>query len=389
MTTESNHYRELQKHLHKMPVGFPPTRSGVEIKLLKSIFTPEQAMVSTHLHYKHRTLDEIYETAREQVGSKEELKHILDETVSNGGIFRRKRNGNEEYALLPFLLWGMYEHQLKRMNKQFLEDCGEYLMGDFGLEMATSTLPKMRVIPVEKSVEIEHKVSTYDELRHLIEQAGNHIAIQECFCRKVKDMDKNPCDSTDRREVCMSMGDLADLYVEEGWARRIDQKEALEIARLNEEEGLVLMPGNEQEPNFMCACCSDCCGMLGLMKNFPKPAEVVGSNFYAEVQAEKCKACGTCISRCPIDAVIGNGAPSRINLKRCIGCGLCVPTCPENAMLLLPKEKEVLPPRTHEDHLDYIYARRTSFAGKIRSYSIKTMIRAMTKLSRKQAVESK
>ena len=180
----------------------------------------------------------------------------------------------------------------------------------------------------------------------------------------------------------MSMGDLADLYVEEGWARRIDQKEALEIARKNEEEGLVLMPGNEQEPNFMCACCSDCCGMLGMMKNFPKPAEVVASNYYAKVRSELCKSCGTCKTRCPIGAVIVNGAPSRIDLKRCIGCGLCVPTCPENAMFLLPKDKEVLPPKTNEDHLDYIYARRTSLSGKVRSRSIKTMIRVMTKLSK-------
>jgi hypothetical protein len=108
-----------------MPVGYPPTRSGVEINLLMSIFTPEQAAVSTHLNYKHRSLDEIYATANDLVHTKEELKCILDETVSNGGIFRRKRNGEDEYALLPFLLWGMYEHQLKRVNKEFVEDCGE------------------------------------------------------------------------------------------------------------------------------------------------------------------------------------------------------------------------------------------------------------------------
>jgi hypothetical protein len=59
MTTESNQYRELQKHLHKMPVGFPPTKSGVEVSLLKSIFTPEQAIVTTHLHYKLRELDSL------------------------------------------------------------------------------------------------------------------------------------------------------------------------------------------------------------------------------------------------------------------------------------------------------------------------------------------
>jgi Pyruvate/2-oxoacid:ferredoxin oxidoreductase delta subunit len=364
-----------------MPVGFPPTKSGVEINLLRSIFTPEQAAVSKYLHYKHKNLDEIFDLANELVDTKEDLKRILDETVSNGGIFRRKRNGEDQYALMPFLLWGMYEHQLKRLNQEFLEDCGEYMMGDFGLEMATSTLPKMRVIPVEQSIEIEHNVSTYDELRQLIEQAGDHIAIQECFCRKVADMQGNSCDSTDRREVCMSMGDLADLYVEEGWARRIDQTEALEIARKNEDEGLVLMPGNEQDPSFMCACCGDCCGMLSLMKNFPKPAEVVGSNYYAEVQQELCKSCGTCMSRCPIDAVKKNGS-SKIDLKRCIGCGLCVPTCPENAIRLLAKKKEVLPPRTKEEHLDIIYEKRNSLSGKIRSYSIKSMIRIMTRLSK-------
>lgn len=387
MSTESIHYRNLQRHLNKMPVGFPPTKSGVEISLLKSIFTPEQAAVSTYLHYKHKTLDEIFETAREQVDTKEELKRILDETVSNGGIFRRKRNGEEQYALLPFLLWGMYEHQLKRLNQEFIKDCGEYMMGDFGLEMATSTLPKMRVIPVEQSIKVEHNVSTYDELRHLIEQAGEHIAIQECFCRKVADMHGKVCKSTNRREVCMSMGDLADLYVEEGWARKIDQAEALEIARKNEEEGLVLMPGNEQDPTFMCACCSDCCGMLGLMKNFPKPAEVVGSNFYAQVQLDLCKGCSTCVDRCPIDAVHVNGH-SVIDLKRCIGCGLCVPTCPENAMQLIAKKKEVLPPKNKEEHMDIIYEKRHSFSGRLRSRSIKTMIRVMTRMSKGSAAKN-
>ncbi len=381
MSTDSKHYRSLQKHLHKMPVGFPATKSGVEISLLKSIFTPEQAAVSTHLDYKHKSLEEIFETAKVRVSSRLELKQTLDDAVSNGGIFRRKRDGEDQYALLPFLLWGMYEHQLKRLNQEFLDDCGEYLMGDFGLEMATSTLPKMRVIPIEQSVEVEHHVATYDEIKHLIVQAGDHVAIQECFCRKAKDLQDNNCNATDRREVCMSLGDLADLYVEEGWARKIDQNEALEIARKNEEEGLVMMPGNEQEPSFLCACCSDCCGMLGLMKNFPKPAEVVASNYYAEVQKDLCKSCGTCSDRCPIDAVISNGF-SRIDLKRCIGCGLCIPTCKEKAISLLAKEKEVLPPKTKEDHLDTIYANRNSIKGRLRSYSIKTMIKVMTKISK-------
>jgi formate hydrogenlyase subunit 6/NADH:ubiquinone oxidoreductase subunit I len=382
MTAETDVYRNLQKHLDKMPVGFPATKSGVELDVLRGIFTPEQAKIATHLDYKHKSVDQIFETAEADVSSKTELKRILDEAVSNGGIFRRKRDGEAQYALLPFILWGMFEHQLKRLDEAFLNDAGQYLMGEFGLELATSRLPKMRVIPVEESVSAEHHITTYDELRHLIEQAGEHIAVQECFCRKTSDMQGNACQATDRREICMSLGDLSDLYVDEGWGRRIDQEEALEIARRNEEDALVLMPGNEQEPNFMCACCSDCCGMLSMIKNFPKPADMVASNYYAQVDTALCAGCGTCVDRCPLEAVEKQDGHSTVDLKRCIGCGLCVPTCPDNAMRLIRKDKEVVPPRTEEDHFDTILAQKSTLAGRMRDYSLKTFLRVVSSLSR-------
>jgi len=383
MSSVSNVYRNLQKHLNKMPVGYPPTKSGVEISLLMKIFDQEQALAAIHLHYKYKPIDEIFETAKGNIESKEKLKNILDVAVSKGGISRRYRNGEAQYALLPFILWGMYEHQLKRLDKEFLEDTGKYLNGEFGLEMATSTLPKMRVIPVEKSVKIDYKISTYDELKKLISKAGDNIAIQECICKKIKDKKNTPCQLTDRREVCMSFGDLAGLYSEEKWARKITKEEALEIAYKNEEEGLALMPSNEQEPSFMCACCSDCCGMFAMMKSFPKPAEVVGSNFYAEINTELCTGGEKCTERCPIDAVKKTNSVSEINLKRCIGCGLCVPTCSEKAIQLIAKEKEVVPPATLEDHFDIIYANRMSIPGKMRSFAIKSILRILTNVSKR------
>jgi Pyruvate/2-oxoacid:ferredoxin oxidoreductase delta subunit len=382
MATEADVYRSLQKHLDKMPVGYPATKSGVEISLLKRIFTVEQAAIATHLDYKHKTVDQVFEKARADIGSKADLKRVLDETVSNGGIIRRRRDGREEYALLPLLLWGMYEHQLKRLNPAFLSDFGQYMMGEFGLELATSRLPKMRVVPIEESVEAKHRIATYDEMRHLIALAGEQIAIQECLCRKVSDMQGKPCQATERREVCMSLGDLADLYVEEGWGRRISPDEALEMVRQNEEQGLVLMPGNEQEPNFVCACCSDCCSMLSMMSNFPKPAEVVASNFYAQVDTELCRGCGTCAERCPLEAVGKTNGHSAVDLKRCIGCGLCVPTCPESAMHLVRKDKEVIPPRTAEELYDTVLAQKSTLAGRMRDYSMKAFLRVVSRLSR-------
>lgn len=381
MSVDTDTYRKLQKHLDKMPVGYPATKTGVEINLLKAIFTPQEAKIVTHLDYKHKTVDQIFETAREEVGYKEELTRVLDEIVAKGGISRRRVDGQVQYAVIPFLLWGVYEQQLKRLDPAFLQNTGEYLMDEMGYELATSKLPKMRVIPIEESIKIEHRVATYDELRHLIELAGDHIAIQDCMCKSVNDLQGKRCQTTERREVCMSFGYLADLYVEEGWGRKIDQKEALEIVRKNEEEGLVIMPGNEQEPTFMCACCSDCCGMMMMMQAFPKPAEVVGSNYYAEVNTELCTSIGTCVERCPMDAVSMDNGFASVDLGRCIGCGLCVPTCPENAIFLVKKEKEMVPPLTEEELFDAILAQKSSLTGRMRNYSMKTFLRVASRFS--------
>ena len=38
-------YRRLAQVLDTLPNGFPATESGVEIRLLKRVFTPEQAEV--------------------------------------------------------------------------------------------------------------------------------------------------------------------------------------------------------------------------------------------------------------------------------------------------------------------------------------------------------
>ena len=109
MVVASNPYRSLQEHLDGMPVGYPATESGVEIELLKAVFTPEQARVAIHLDYKHKTVEQIYETADVEVGSEEQLREVLDEMVAHGAITRRNRAGKWQYAVLPLVLWGMFE----------------------------------------------------------------------------------------------------------------------------------------------------------------------------------------------------------------------------------------------------------------------------------------
>ena len=84
-------YRKLQKHLNRQPVGYPKTVSGAEIRVLKHIFTPEEARVATFLDYRFQDLDAIFETHGDHGYSKEALKEMLDRMAEKGGIGYRKR----------------------------------------------------------------------------------------------------------------------------------------------------------------------------------------------------------------------------------------------------------------------------------------------------------
>ncbi len=48
-------YLKLRDFLNKLPAGFPATESGVEIKILKKLFTPEQATIALQLRIKAGT----------------------------------------------------------------------------------------------------------------------------------------------------------------------------------------------------------------------------------------------------------------------------------------------------------------------------------------------
>ena len=58
-------YRRLQKHIDNMPVGFPATESGVELRLLEHLFSPEEAEMALHLSALPESLDKIFSRANQ------------------------------------------------------------------------------------------------------------------------------------------------------------------------------------------------------------------------------------------------------------------------------------------------------------------------------------
>jgi hypothetical protein len=59
MGNETKIYRDLQEFLDTLPGGFSATESGSDIRLLRHLFTPEEAKVAVHLSTKPQTAKQI------------------------------------------------------------------------------------------------------------------------------------------------------------------------------------------------------------------------------------------------------------------------------------------------------------------------------------------
>jgi len=346
--TNKDVYRRLQEHLNSMPIGFPATQSGVEIRILKHLFTPQEAEVALQLKFQPVHSKKIYRRFKKSGITLEELEQKLDKMYSKGLINRGTNivgDIEEKYYSNAALIIGMYEYQLGKLTKEFYNDHEQYLDDAFIDEYNSSGIPQLRVVPVEETINFEQEIASYDDMRHLIEIAGEPIAVAECICRQAKELIGEPCTKTKLVESCFSFRFAAKSYLEKGLARQISKEEALDILRKAEDDGLVLQPGNSLRPMNICTCCGCCCGILTHQKKIPEPAQFFATNYYAEVDQDSCIGCGTCEERCNMDAIQMEDAIAHVDLTRCIGCGVCVPTCTSDAMKLYRKEEETLPPR--------------------------------------------
>ena len=361
-------YIKLQKHLDNQAVGFPATRSGVELKILKHIFTPQEAEIATYLSYRLEPLKTIFDRVGHLVESPEELEALFDRIQKKGGIESKIKNGKKHYCNSPLVV-GMYEFQLGRLTPEFIKNFDEYTSDKkFGIEFLSTELPQMRTIPVAKSIHPQHHVSTFDEVTSLLRQAEAPFVIIECICRKKKSMEGKSCKATDRKETCLAMGAVAQTVLLSGNGREIARDEAVSIIEKNQKQGLILQPSNTEKAEFICSCCGCCCGMLSVHKSLPKPLDFWAANFQAAVDMESCEGCGVCEKRCQVNAVRVSAKKQHalVDLNRCIGCGVCVTGCPTNAISLLKKPNQVKPPQTREDLYEIIMAKKKGRLGKLK-----------------------
>ena len=359
--SKENVYRALQQSLDALPISYPSTESGVEIKILKHMFSPVQALIGSNLGVKPIPINKIYEKLKGEGLTFEDLEKHLEVMHTEGLIYRSvTTEGDREikfYSLTMFML-GSYEFQINKMDGEFIHNVDQYFEEAYFDEMNKTKIPQLRTIPIEKEIGDDRDVANYDDFRHYLDNCGEPIVVNECICRKKNDIIGKSCTKTDLRETCFSFRSFGMAFIDKGIGRIITKEEALEILEQAEREGLVLQVGNSQRPTSLCTCCGDCCNLLVNEKRFDAPAQYFGSNYFAQVDEDLCTGCGTCETRCQMDAVDIIDDISNINLDRCIGCGVCVPTCPEDAIELIEKEEKTIPAKsTTETYMNIMKTR--------------------------------
>lgn len=327
---EEDIYRNLARHLDRLPDGFPPSSTGADLRLLQKLFTPQEAELATHL-----TLDrEPAGVIAERAGiAPSEAEKRLDEMAAKGLILSsRLAGGPTLYQAVPFVV-GIYEYQVNNLSKELLDALHEYWR-TAGPEPPVQTIPQMRTIPIHESIQVYREALPYDRVEELV-QAHDRFAVTPCICRRHARLMGKGCDAPE--ESCLVFGHWADFYIRTGRGRAIDRAEVMEILARADAANLVLQPSNSQDVSFICCCCGCCCGILGGLKRHPRPAEAAASRYIASLEAELCQGCWTCLERCQMEALSAEGDHVALNADRCIGCGLCVSTCPSGALTLLRK----------------------------------------------------
>jgi len=324
-------YRRLAEHLDTLPDGYPPSETGADLRLLERLFTPQEAELAVHLTLKRETVETIAKRAGRPI---EKVGERLTEMAKKGLIFSVERENQATlYQAVPFVV-GIFEFQINDLTHEFLTDLGEYA-ATRGTWPRVKSIPQLRTIPVEASLESHVEALPYERAEELV-NAHDRFAVAPCLCRKIARMSGGGCDAP--LETCLFFGDWADFYVNTGRGRRIRREDVMNILQQANESNLVLQPSNTKEAVVICCCCGDCCGVLTGLKALENPADEVASSYIATYVRETCNGCQKCLPRCQMGALSEDGERIELASNRCIGCGLCVATCPTGALSLVRRE---------------------------------------------------
>lgn len=164
-------------------------------------------------------------------------------------------------------------------------------------------LGPMRVIPIEQSISGETRRASYEEISRYLNE-NTIFSVSDCSCRTSREVMGEGCGHL-KEDMCIQLGHAAEFYIRTGKGKQITREEAFEIIRKAEANGLMHQIPNTDGPgktHAICNCCGCGCFATRLASMYVNP-DMVRSNYVAQVDKDKCVACGECVENCPVNAL--------------------------------------------------------------------------------------
>ena len=355
---------EVYKQLLEIMKSRRGSYAGMDIPefftMVEELFTSEEATVNNLLTRKPATAIEV----AEQMGREgSEIEVILEAMADKGLCVAYQREGITCYQGAPFMP-GIFEYQFMPGKESDRDKKIARLIWDYkkafnsAKDAVPMTYPVTRVITVDRTIDAGNTINTYDQVATYIEKY-DAIGVGACYCRhaaKLRGEDVHGMPT----EVCMSFGKGAEYAVERLGARKLGKEEALKILDQTEEAGLVHMTRNTTEDiEFICNCDRWHCEAISSVMKQPKPALYFNSGYQPKFDSDLCVACGTCIDRCPPEALtMGTDDIPELNLDLCFGCAVCATGCPEDAIMMAAKPDFEVPPKDMKELVTALKASR-------------------------------
>ncbi len=341
-------YYKLAEKLDEMPHGFPHAENGVEIKILRWIFRPEEAEIA----YNVSPIPEPAEAIALRLNkSITETIRILDLMCKHGQLISLKYEGVDQYVFQPWVpgLWESQYYREDRTEDEKREFSALYEEYYPTFKKTADYKPaNARTIPVGEAIKNEAKPHRLEDVHRMIDDATSLCAVP-CVCRIEKRIyDNSACKHSVETVVLSNQETNWEKWPPIG--RVITKEEAHKIMDDAEAAGLIHNTWNADDLlfYFICNCCTCCCVLMRAVKELDA-RNMVTSNFVAHIDPNTCAGCGTCAEqRCRVNAITNKGDVCYVNSDKCIGCGVCLVTCQVKAITLIRKPQSEVPPTALE-----------------------------------------
>ncbi|HPD79603.1 MAG TPA: FAD-dependent oxidoreductase [Spirochaetales bacterium] len=277
-----------------------------EYKILEPIVTDEMADVAMFLKFRQPQSAE--EIAAQCGKSVEETSRLLWELAVAGVAIVNKKDGVDKYWHDVWVPGHMEMIVNNKENVRKYPQVGE-AFDAYGKRRGPKTAGNfpvgtgvMRVIPIQKALDAGTRHASYEEVSKYLNEA-TIFSVSDCSCRTSREVMGEGCGHL-KEDMCIQLGHAAEYYIRTGRGRQITREEAFEIIRRAEENGLMHSIPNLDGPGHTHAICNCCgCGCFSMrIANMYRNPDMVRSNFVAQVDPEKCVACGACVENCPSNA---------------------------------------------------------------------------------------